>query len=277
MLNALADSYPISSAIRSSDLAPRISASFARAIRQRARYSIGPHPSVPPKRAAKADLDIPANLASSETVHPTRTSDTPGIRTLDVSHVGYGIDAVFAEITELAPHCRSRDCSHDHEPGCAVQAAMAAGKMHPERLTRWRKLQNENYDNSANQVRPRGTSSVPRRKTGNEWSSATHLPTFSNHQPHDHIVSNLARLSHVCTCSVWRPQHSKTSCWVGFGKWLCKLVLPCRRTSCLRPHHIAIRPVDPAISPRWSSRALRGDIGSSDEVAGSEPTHSPQG
>ena len=90
--------------------------------------------------------------------------DTPGIRTLDVSHVGYGIDTVFAEITELAPHCRFRDCSHDHEPGCAVQAAMATGKIDPERLTRWRKLQNENCDNSANQVRPRGTSSVPRRK-----------------------------------------------------------------------------------------------------------------
>jgi ribosome biogenesis GTPase / thiamine phosphate phosphatase len=90
--------------------------------------------------------------------------DTPGIRTLDVSHVGYGIDTVFAEITELAPHCRFRDCSHDHEPGCAVQAAMATGKIDPGRLTRWRKLQNENCDNSANQVRPRGTSSVPRRK-----------------------------------------------------------------------------------------------------------------
>ncbi|WP_457301826.1 ribosome small subunit-dependent GTPase A [Phyllobacterium sp. P5_D12] len=90
--------------------------------------------------------------------------DTPGIRTLDVSHVGYGIDTVFAEITELAPHCRFRDCSHAHEPGCAVQAAMAAGKIDPERLTRWRKLQNETLDNSADQVRPRGTSSMPRRK-----------------------------------------------------------------------------------------------------------------
>jgi len=87
--------------------------------------------------------------------------DTPGLRTLEVSHVGYGIDRVFAEITELAPHCRFRDCTHAHEPGCAVQAAMAVGKIDPQRLTRWRKLQNENRDNTVERVRSRGSRSVP--------------------------------------------------------------------------------------------------------------------
>ena len=69
--------------------------------------------------------------------------DTPGMRSLQVSDAAYGIDMLFAEITALAPLCRFRDCTHMHEPGCAVQTAVAAGTLDPERLQRWRKLQDE--------------------------------------------------------------------------------------------------------------------------------------
>lgn len=69
--------------------------------------------------------------------------DTPGMRSLHVKDVTEGIDTLFAEITELAPACKFRDCTHDHEPGCAVLAAVAAGTVDPERLARWRKLQAE--------------------------------------------------------------------------------------------------------------------------------------
>jgi ribosome biogenesis GTPase len=69
--------------------------------------------------------------------------DTPGIRSLHLRDVGQGIDTLFAEITELAGDCRFRNCTHDHEPGCAVLAAIAAGTIDPERLVRWRKLQTE--------------------------------------------------------------------------------------------------------------------------------------
>jgi ribosome biogenesis GTPase len=74
--------------------------------------------------------------------------DTPGMRTLQVSQTACGIDTLFAEITELAPLCKFRDCTHAHEPGCAVQAALAAGALDPERLSRWRKLSQENRDNT---------------------------------------------------------------------------------------------------------------------------------
>ncbi|MFD0937770.1 ribosome small subunit-dependent GTPase A, partial [Methylobacterium trifolii] len=70
--------------------------------------------------------------------------DTPGIRNLQVSDSAYGIEVLFAEITERAPHCRFRDCTHAHEPGCAVQAAVTEGSLDPERLARWRKLRDEN-------------------------------------------------------------------------------------------------------------------------------------
>lgn len=69
--------------------------------------------------------------------------DTPGMRTLQIKDAGQGIDTLFAEITELAPQCKFRNCTHDHEPGCAVLAAVAAGTVDADRLARWRKLQAE--------------------------------------------------------------------------------------------------------------------------------------
>ncbi|WP_333828805.1 ribosome small subunit-dependent GTPase A [Pararhodobacter sp.] len=85
--------------------------------------------------------------------------DTPGMRTLHVSDVAAGLDMLFAEITELAPNCRFRDCTHAHEPGCAVQAAVAAGTLSAERLERWRKLDEENRANTPVQTGPRGNKS----------------------------------------------------------------------------------------------------------------------
>ncbi|WP_324754931.1 ribosome small subunit-dependent GTPase A [Roseovarius sp. Pro17] len=81
--------------------------------------------------------------------------DTPGMRTLHISEVSAGLDMLFAEIVELAPNCRFRDCTHAHEPGCAVQAAIAAGTLDPERLDRWRKLLKENRTNTPIQSGPR--------------------------------------------------------------------------------------------------------------------------
>ena len=69
--------------------------------------------------------------------------DTPGIRSLHLKDVEGGLDVLFAEITELAPMCKFRNCSHEHEPGCAVLKAVAAGTLDPERLKRWKKLQTE--------------------------------------------------------------------------------------------------------------------------------------
>jgi ribosome biogenesis GTPase len=74
--------------------------------------------------------------------------DTPGIRSLNVKDLSHGLDMLFAEITELAPACKFRNCTHDHEPGCAVLAAIAAGTLDAGRLARWRKLQAESRGNA---------------------------------------------------------------------------------------------------------------------------------
>ncbi len=74
--------------------------------------------------------------------------DTPGMRALRLFEAGDGIDRVFADIADLADNCRFGDCSHGSEPGCAVQAAIAAGTLDPDRLKRWQKLQREDRYNS---------------------------------------------------------------------------------------------------------------------------------
>lgn len=87
------------------------------------------------------------HVTTARSLHPMSGGgwviDTPGMRSLQMKDVTQGIDTLFAEITELAPSCKFRDCTHVHEPGCAVRAAVAAGQVDPERLARWRKLQAE--------------------------------------------------------------------------------------------------------------------------------------
>nr|WP_323010871.1 ribosome small subunit-dependent GTPase A [Paracoccus sp. (in: a-proteobacteria)] len=92
--------------------------------------------------------------------------DTPGIRTLHVRDISTGLDQLFAEIAELAPECRFRDCTHAHEPGCAVRAAVAAGTLDQVRVERWRKLLEENRSNTPVQSGPRGnkTTKAPSKR-----------------------------------------------------------------------------------------------------------------
>lgn len=78
--------------------------------------------------------------------------DTPGMRALQLNATE-GIDTVFAEITDLIGQCKFRDCLHEGEPGCAVQAAIAAGAFTVERLERWRKLKREDRQATASKAK----------------------------------------------------------------------------------------------------------------------------
>ncbi len=60
--------------------------------------------------------------------------DTPGVRAVSLWLSGHGIERAFADVFDLMDHCRFRDCKHDQEPGCAVQAAVAAGELPVERV-----------------------------------------------------------------------------------------------------------------------------------------------
>lgn len=69
--------------------------------------------------------------------------DTPGMRELKVSDLDVGLGHAFPEIEELSGDCRFRDCSHSSEPGCAVLAAVEDGRLAPDRLASYRKLEAE--------------------------------------------------------------------------------------------------------------------------------------
>jgi ribosome biogenesis GTPase len=66
--------------------------------------------------------------------------DTPGVRAVSLWSSGHGIERAFADVFELMDHCRFRDCKHEDEPGCAVQAAIAAGDLEPARLASMKRL-----------------------------------------------------------------------------------------------------------------------------------------
>jgi len=69
--------------------------------------------------------------------------DSPGIRALRLWDGEAGLERAFAEIAALAELCRFRDCRHDGEPGCAVQAAITRGELDTARLDSRRKLARE--------------------------------------------------------------------------------------------------------------------------------------
>jgi len=69
--------------------------------------------------------------------------DTPGMRELQLWSVDAGLDTGFEDIKALAEGCRFRDCSHQSEPGCRVQAAVLQGELDARRLANYFKLRKE--------------------------------------------------------------------------------------------------------------------------------------
>jgi ribosome biogenesis GTPase len=67
--------------------------------------------------------------------------DTPGIREFGL--VGLRrreLIAFYPELEEVARACRFSDCTHDHEPDCAVRAAVAEGVISATRFDSYRKI-----------------------------------------------------------------------------------------------------------------------------------------
>ena len=61
--------------------------------------------------------------------------DSPGMSVFGLAHYDPAVLAhAFVELRAIAGECRFRDCRHEREPGCAVQAALAAGRIAPQRL-----------------------------------------------------------------------------------------------------------------------------------------------
>lgn len=70
--------------------------------------------------------------------------DTPGIRELGMLNVEEGINTTFSDITELIQHCKFSNCSHQSEPGCAINHAIKHSSLDNDRWKLYLQLQKEN-------------------------------------------------------------------------------------------------------------------------------------
>jgi len=89
-----------------------------------------------------------------------RLIDSPGVRDFSpaIDHLEPGTLG-YADVAWLAPSCRFLDCRHMREPGCAVIAAVQAGRMHARRHESYRRMRRL-YDRL---VEARGPARRPRQ------------------------------------------------------------------------------------------------------------------
>lgn len=68
-------------------------------------------------------------------------ADTPGLKALALWDIEpEELDGYFPELRRLVDQCAFSDCTHVHEPGCAVLAAIEAGQIHPERYASYLRM-----------------------------------------------------------------------------------------------------------------------------------------
>jgi len=76
-------------------------------------------------------------------------ADTPGLKALALWDMEPDeLDGYFPELRERVAGCQFSDCTHIHEPGCAVQAAVDSGRISRQRYesySRMRSGQEEEY------------------------------------------------------------------------------------------------------------------------------------
>lgn len=106
-------------------------------------------------RLLGTDYQTQACSATGEGIHTTTRRqviemdngaylvDTPGMRELGILDAEDGIAESFSKIADLATQCRFSDCTHTHEPGCAVRGAADEAE-----LANYHKLVRENQRNA---------------------------------------------------------------------------------------------------------------------------------
>ena len=74
-------------------------------------------------------------------------ADTPGIRSISPWDVEPDeLDGYFIEIAPHVADCRFQDCTHTHEPGCGVLAALKRGEISDERFDSYLRLREQLED-----------------------------------------------------------------------------------------------------------------------------------
>lgn len=69
--------------------------------------------------------------------------DNPGMREVGVADADTGLDTLYDEIVTLAEKCKYPDCTHTHEPGCAVSPHVESGNIDAEKFANYVTLKKE--------------------------------------------------------------------------------------------------------------------------------------
>jgi len=69
--------------------------------------------------------------------------DNPGMREVGLADAREGVKSVFSEIEDLGKTCKFADCTHQHEPGCAVLEAVRSGLLSESKYKNYLKLRKE--------------------------------------------------------------------------------------------------------------------------------------
>jgi ribosome biogenesis GTPase len=81
--------------------------------------------------------------------------DNPGMREIGLLDSDTGIKNVFSEIRNLSKKCRFSNCTHIHEPGCAVVEAIKSGDLDKDKYDNYIKLVKENEYNTMTKLEKR--------------------------------------------------------------------------------------------------------------------------
>jgi ribosome biogenesis GTPase len=92
--------------------------------------------------------------------------DTPGMRELKPTGEETLAEGGFADIEALILQCKFSDCSHQTEPGCAVQAAIERDEIDETRLESYRKLREEVAAAAAKLAQRQAEQATERKRSG---------------------------------------------------------------------------------------------------------------
>lgn len=97
----------------------------------------------PEARAATREISTALDSGKHTTTHArlyqlnaeSKLIDCPGVQAFGLYHLSLGeIEQGFVEFSDLLGTCRFHNCSHTHEPGCAIQQAVNEGKIDTRRM-----------------------------------------------------------------------------------------------------------------------------------------------
>ena len=99
---------------------------------------------LPEAQAATREISTVLNSGKHTTTHArlyhlnsdSHLIDCPGVQMFGLHHLSFGeIEQGFIEFAPYLGKCRFHDCHHTHEPNCALQQAVADGKIDARRFT----------------------------------------------------------------------------------------------------------------------------------------------